>query len=156
MIYLILITLAWIAYQDIKDRQVYLFLLISLIASGLLSFLNNSTIANFINNIITNLSILLVIVLILWFYSKFRMKLELSKALGLGDVLFFIYLAVGFPTITFLVLYSFSLLFSLLLFLILKSKMEEKTVPLAGFQSIFIFVILLVNLATNMLNLYVI
>ncbi|WP_299627653.1 hypothetical protein [uncultured Tenacibaculum sp.] len=82
------------------------------------------------------------------------MKQSLFSAIGLGDFLFFIALAVAFPLTTFLIIFITSLLFSLLLFLVIKKKLKEKTVPLAGFQAIFLFLILLLNLTFDIVNLY--
>jgi len=82
------------------------------------------------------------------------MKKTINEGIGLGDILFFIALAVSFPIITFLILFSLSLLFSLLLFVILKPSLKQKIAPLAGLQALFLFIILFINLTFNFVNLY--
>ncbi len=82
------------------------------------------------------------------------MHKKFEDTLGLGDVLFFIALGIGFPTLTFLVLLATSLIFSLLIYLIIKSNLKSKKVPLAGFQALFIFIILFINLMFNIVNIY--
>ncbi|NVK51286.1 MAG: hypothetical protein HWD85_00005 [Flavobacteriaceae bacterium] len=101
-----------------------------------------------------NLSFISILLLILYLYTKIQMKKKLSKSLGLGDVLFFLFLGVSFPTATFLVLFSGSLVFSLLVFLLLKPILKEKTVPLAGLQSLFLTLVLIVNSFFNFVDLY--
>ncbi|WP_348712023.1 hypothetical protein [Tenacibaculum sp. 190524A05c] len=82
--------------------------------------------------------------------------MSLFEALGLGDILFFLVFAIGFPVETFLLLFITSLLFSLIIFISLKAKLRHKTVPLAGFQALFLFLILFINLAFDIVNLYTI
>lgn len=84
------------------------------------------------------------------------LKKALKNTFGLGDFLFFIILAIGFPTATFLVLFSFSLLFSMLLFFLLKHQLKHKTVPLAGLQALFICLVFIANWFFNFSNLYII
>ncbi|AUC13862.1 hypothetical protein BTO06_01260 [Tenacibaculum sp. SZ-18] len=84
------------------------------------------------------------------------MRLSFSQALGFGDILFFLVFVFGFPVKTFLWLFVSSLVFSMILYFITKSKMKEETVPLAGFQALFLFLILFINLIFNIHSLYAI
>jgi hypothetical protein len=63
----------------------------------------------------------------------------------MGDLFFFILLAVSLPILSFLILFVFSLIFSLLIFILLKNTFKEKTVPLAGLQSLFLSLVLIAN-----------
>ena len=74
--------------------------------------------------------------------------------MGLGDVYFFIALAVGFPTGTFVVLLSASLVFSWAVYQVVKKKLKDPLVPLAGFQALFLFVALALNSCFHISNLY--
>ena len=150
----LIISLGAIAYQDIKERKVYLWLLlITFFLIGFLHYQQRTYIQFFITSLI-NIVIVLTIVTILFLYTKFKLKLPIKETFGLGDFLFFLILAIGFPTITFVVLFSFSLFFSLLLFLLLKRKLTQKTVPLAGLQALFFVFIFLLNWITSSVNLY--
>jgi apolipoprotein N-acyltransferase len=55
--------------------------------------------------------------------------------------LFFVCIAFSFSIVSFLFLFIFALLFSLLLYLVLKHRQTEKTVPLAGYMSLFFAVV---------------
>ena len=78
---------------------------------------------------------------LLFLYTRLIAKRKLiNESLGLGDVLFFFAIGMGFPSITFLVLFATSLLFSLCLFFATKRLLHERTVPLAGFMSLFFII----------------
>lgn len=153
---LLIISLISICYQDFKERQVYLGLLI--ITGVFMSFLyfKNSDPMVYFWNIILNTTVILIIYLILFFYSLWRLKKSISQTFGLGDLLFFIILANGFSTATFLVLFTFSLIFSLILYASIKSNLKIKTVPLAGLQAVFIVFIYAFSWIFQWTNLYVI
>lgn len=150
----LIISLGAIVYQDIKERSIYLWIL--LLTIFLIGFLHyqHSVPVQFLPTILLNIGIVLVIVFILFLYAKFKLMLAFQNTFGFGDLLFFIVIAIGFPTITFIVLFSFSLFFSLTLYLILKKKLTHKTVPLAGLQALFFSLIFLLNWAFNFVNLY--
>lgn len=154
LIYLFLILLLIIFYQDVKERLVSLAVLLITIALGAFLYFKSSFFYIYLFNILTNLLLLLAIIFVIYLYSKLKLKKPFFYSIALGDILFFIILAVSFPTIAFLILFSTSLLFSLMLFLILKSGLAKKTVPLAGFQSLFLFLILFINLIFNIVNIY--
>lgn len=149
-----IVTLISIFYQDLKDRKVYVHLL--LLVTTLLGFLYSKNVSKevFITSILTNAFIVFFIVSMLFLYAKFKLKLPLYTVFGLGDLFFFLALAVGFPTISFIVLFSFSLFFSLTVFLVTKKQLKHTTVPLAGFQALFFAIIFLLNWAFNFVNLY--
>ncbi|TCI85575.1 hypothetical protein [Tenacibaculum sp. M341] len=153
---LLLINLSVITYQDFKERQVVVLLFVSAILLGLGLFALNANITLLLVSIKVNLLVILAVFLTLYVYAKFKMKMKLSETIGLGDAFFFIFLACSFPIITFLTLFSTSLIFSLILFLILKSGLKDKTVPLAGLQSLFVAIVLLINKLFDVINLYAI
>lgn len=145
-----------LVYQDFKERKVYLSLL--LIPLFLLGFLNykNSLASQFLINTTLNFALVIIILGFLFFYSKYKLKESLQNTFGLGDALFFLVIAVGFPTFTFIVLFSFSLIFSLVLFLIIKKNFKQQTVPLAGLQALFLSLLLSLNWIFNFVDLYLI
>lgn len=143
-------------YQDMKERKVYLFFFILGLFCGGLIYYQHSFIEVFLVNISLNTAIISAIALLLFLYTKIVLRKKLSETIGLGDFLFFILLAVSFPTITFLLLFSTSLIFSLLLFLLLKSSFTVKTIPLAGLQAFFLSMMLIINWFFNFVNMYAI
>ncbi len=150
----VIIILLAISFQDIKERKVFLWLfLLSGALLGTMHYLNVFPIQFFISIAINIFSVGIVIG-ILALVSKFLLKKKLKDGFGLGDALFFMVLAISFPTVTFLVLFSFSLMFALISHIIFKNKNEKKTVPLAGLQAIFVGLLLCVNWIFDFTNLY--
>lgn len=137
----IIIILGIIFWQDYKERMVYWFMYPLL---GLLGFITQS----YYNDIyltllssIVNLCLILTMLLVLYVYSKFFLKKKLiGESIGIGDVLFFIFLSFCFSIVSFLILFVFSLVFSLVLHVFLRKKKNE-TVPLAGYMSVFFAVV---------------
>lgn len=153
----ILLSLAWITYQDIKERHVFVFLFP--LITVLLGFLHYTEVSksNFVYAIGINFIMIAIIFLCSFLYAKLKMKVSFFKeAFGLGDLLFFVAFAIAFPTITFVIMFVFSLLFSLIMGIITKQKSKDQTIPLAGYMSLFLFLILTINWVSNGINLYLI
>lgn len=135
---LLLSTFFLILYQDCKDRKVYWFLYPVI---GILTLLLQIKVVPFYSvliNVAINLLFIAILLLVCYLYAAFRLKKNLLKEVfGLGDVLFFVFIAFSFSIVSFFVLFVFSLFFSLLLHFILKHRQTEKTVPLAGYMSLF-------------------
>lgn len=129
-----------ILYQDSKDRLVYWFFypLVGVLAFSI-QYLT-LPIHSVLINIATNLILVSFLLLVCYIYTKLR-NLNFSNSFGFGDVLFFIFISFTFSTISFFVLFIFSLFFSLLIHFILSQKNNEKTVPLAGYMSLFFAVV---------------
>lgn len=145
--------LFWVFYEDVKDKKVTLVLLISLFVVG--GFLNSQyqIIELFLISSLINFGVILMVTMLLFIYTKVKLKTALFKVFGVGDLLFFAFMAVSFPTTTFLVLFSTSLIFSLILSLIFQKKLQ-KLIPLAGFQALFLGLIIGANQLLNIVNLY--
>jgi len=128
-----------ICYQDIKKRTVYWFLFPMLaVLMGCLHY-QFTVVLLFFTHILLNTLLISLILLILYLYTKIVSKKKfINHSFGLGDLLFFYAMAIGFPTLTFIVLFSCALLFSTLIFFSFKNNMTKKTVPLAGFMSLFL------------------
>jgi hypothetical protein len=143
-----------IFFQDLKERKVTLTLLVSgILIGGFLHFQKLIAIV-FLSNSMVNLIIISLIFSFLWLYAKLKLKKKIQEVFGLGDFLFFCLLAVSLPIVSFLVIFVFSLFFSLVVFMLIKSSLKQKTVPLAGFQSIFFAIVLVFDVFMNALNIY--
>jgi len=150
---LMLLLLSWIFYEDTKDRKVTLVVLLSLIVvGGYLNFQEQITML-FLLSLLINLGVVFIVVLLLFLYSKIKLKSSLFRVFGMGDLLFFIFMSVSFPTTTFLVLFSVSLIFSLMISLLFQKKFQNM-VPLAGLQALFLILIIGANTLLNVVNLY--
>lgn len=156
MIYIFLILLLLIFLQDLKERQVYWFLLIIAIFIGGYIYYQKTILQIFIINVGSNLLFVLFLFFVLKLYSKYKLQKNLFEAIGGGDFLFFLVISVSFPITSFMVLFSVSLIFSLILFISVKPFLKKKTVPLAGFQALFFMLVLLLNTAFKWVDLYAI
>lgn len=147
--------LSLIAYQDLKDRMVHWILFpIAAFFMGTLYF-TKSGLEQYSLFVIGNLILVITVLSILYMYTKYLRKMEfLDVSFGLGDILFFIAFALGFPTVTFLILFVSSIVFSLLIFLIFNRKGTIENVPLAGFMSIFLIGIYGISFLPKVPSLY--
>ena len=121
-----IIILGIIAYQDFKLLAVswILFPLLA-ISLGLVHF-SFIDIKSFYWSVGINFLVVSVVLLVLYIYALIKLKQSFSTVFGLGDILFFYAFAMGFPSVTFLVLFVFSIFFSLVLHLLLSRNTEEK------------------------------
>lgn len=155
---LLMLCLAYIALQDFKDRRVFWFLFpAAMLLFGFVHFMKTADIGSFIYQLGINWSMVAFVVLTLFLYTRLiAKKAFLNHSLGLGDILFFFALGAGFPPLTFTILFAGSILFSLLIFIGLKSRLKWRTVPLAGLMSAYIIVVISYSLVFNSPDLYVI
>ncbi|SHK68910.1 hypothetical protein SAMN04488007_3655 [Maribacter aquivivus] len=151
----LLIVLALITLQDIREKKVSWVLFP---ITGLLLFVlyENKTIIQYsyiflVMNIILTTSILAI----LFLYTRIIRKMKfLNVSFGLGDVLFFYAFALGFPTVTFLILFVSSIIFSLMVSLIQKKKNKANGIPLAGLMSLFLVFVFSIEFLPNQPSLY--
>ena len=141
-------------YQDMKDRNVYLWLLVFGILIGGCIHLQSQNFTVFLATISGNLIFIAIVFAILWLYAKIKLKKQIFEVFGAGDLLFFVLIAVSLPTVSFLTVFVFSLLFSLTVFMLFKEGFKEPTVPLAGLQSLFLGLVLIANKVLVSVNLY--
>ena len=134
----LIITFLVIFWQDTKDRLVYWFLYPLVGCIGFVIQVSYTGYGTSIINSIANLVFITVLLSVAYLYSKFVMKKEfVNESIGVGDILLFIFLCFTFATITFFILFVFSLVFSLMIHLYFKKKSNHKNVPLAGYIAIF-------------------
>ena len=149
--------LGGICYQDIKERRVYWFFF-PWVGSTLclIYFMRVADSTVFLLNLGVNLLLVTVLLLLSFLYTRLITKKPfLNYSLGLGDIFFFVAMALGFPIVTFLVLLVNGLLFSLLGFLLMKKQLKLPTVPLAGFMSIFLAIVLVYSTFFTTPSLYI-
>ncbi len=132
--------LVWITVQDVKHREVWNYHFILFGAMGTFLFYSHSLSINFyLLSILVNVLLVSLILLLTKIVMKYIFKRE-NHYLGLGDVFFFFAFALSFPTLTFINFFVFAILFTFVLHLLIKKKHanNHKTIPLAGFMSIFL------------------
>ncbi len=134
---LLIISLLFVFLQDVKTREVY-WILFPVIASccGILHY-QNVVYSTFIYAVGVNFIFISLMLLVIYLYSKYKLKMAFKNTFGLGDVLLFIGLTLSFSTTSFIILFVFSLVFALVLHLFFKTKTKIASVPLAGYLSLF-------------------
>jgi len=143
------------AYQDIRDREV-IWVLFPLLGTCLaLTFGLQVGLSLYAMTILINLVLTSGVILLLWTVTTFLFKKPfLNVSFGLGDLLLFYMIALGFPTMTFVHLLVGSLLFSLVAFSLMKILLQTKTVPLAGLMGLFLMAMTLLSLVPGSPSLY--
>lgn len=145
-----------LCYQDLKERQIAIYLLgIALISTTLL-FVQQVPLQTYLWQCLQNTAIIAMLLAIIWIYSRLKLKQSLNQVFGLGDALFFLVPALSFPSTSFLLLFIASLIFSLLLFWVIKPRLAHKTVPLAGLQALFFAMVLGLNWFFEFNDLYLV
>ena len=153
---IVISSLLVIFYQDFKERLVYwwLFPITGIIFA--LIHLNKVGMSQFLIHIAFTMTIVSLLLGVLWVYIKLRPgNLRFKDALGLGDILFLIALALGFSPISFMTLIVFGFLFTLVLHQLLQVK-QKKTVPLAGYLALFFTGVLIFHAFGGYPDLYMI
>ena len=145
--------LFWIFYEDLKDREITLFVMLGLLCLGGYLNLREHLFEIFLMSTLMNVMMVSLVLLILWLYSKVKLKSGLFQVFGTGDLLFFLFMAVSFPITSFLVLFSCSLFFALIFSVVFKKRLT-KWVPLAGIQALFLGLIVGANQVFEVVNLY--
>jgi hypothetical protein len=151
---ILFIALIRIFLQDMQERKVYVVLFGA--TGSILAFLHlySTTLQSFFISIMSNLLVVAIVSCCLLLYSNLKLKKPLKGTFGLGDILFFIVLALGFSTGSFVILFVCSLFFTLITSLIFKTKLGLPTIPLAGLQALFVALTLIVNWVFDFTNLY--
>jgi len=151
---ILIITFTFILYQDTKQRLVswFLFPIIGLTCGVM--FVYKTSLELFLYSILFNSSFVFILLSVLFLYSKFKMRVHVRETIGLGDVLLFFALTCTFSLISFITLFVFSLILSLLIHIILSKRDSQKTVPLAGHMSLFFAISYLANWSGLITNLY--
>ena len=125
----------------------WIFFPIGFIITFYILYINNNGINLFFSLAINSFFLLFqlgVIYLFTWF--RFRQRTNIFKSsFGLGDLLFLIMLIPLFSPINYIAFFLGSIVFSLIIYLILKTfKIYKKEkIPLAGFQSLFLTFVLI-------------
>jgi hypothetical protein len=149
--FLACITLAIIAYQDFRYRAIHwlLFLFVSVlfIIDGLLTV----QLIQYVFNIIFNILLIMIQFLMLYLFYIYRgrnLKTIVSSFIGVGDIIFILILSLAFSWQNFLFYYIGSLIFSIIIWFVLKqfSMVKGELVPFAGLMAIFFILVLIIEL----------
>jgi hypothetical protein len=132
-----ILILAIIFVQDICNRSIHFSLPILLFIFGLIF---NYYVLEMGHNWMYNLCFVVVnIIGVIIYFSVKNKKVSnpIDVAIGWGDIVFFIAITPFFLFKTFMLFFTASLIFSLACFYIIRLFKNIKTIPLAGYMSLF-------------------
>lgn len=138
----LLIALAIIAFQDIKYRKIHVTL--PFLIFGLSLFLCHLHFLSW-KVILGNAAFFLITFSILTAYMSLKNKKIINPFeayFGLGDFLYFLAVTPLFYLKGYMSYFIFSLLFSLVVYYIFLKFLTQKTIPLAGFASLFLILVI--------------
>lgn len=141
-----------IAYQDIKYRHIHFVLpILTMIDAIILNYTNFSM----INTLYILVFLLIVFSVLIVYFSLKRNKFIniLKEDIGLGDIILLVAFVPLFTLRNYILFFITGMLFSLLLFAIFYKYYRHKTIPLAGYLSIYMFFILLISSCSS-INLF--
>lgn len=149
--------LSLIAYQDYRYRAVswILFPLLAVLF-GVLTFICGNAFLLVIYTL-TNLVFLSLNMAILALYFIFRkvtIRSLFTVYLGIGDLLFFCCLCFLFNPKRYILFYLVSLILAAIAFSLIRLVKKKTSIPLAGFQSIVLICLFLVQLCDSQVNLF--
>lgn|ERR1035437_3757971 len=140
-----------IAYQDFKYRAIHWLLFLLICVLFIIDALTSMSLIQYAKNVYYNLILIVfqLTLLYLFYVIKGRnLKSILNKIIGTGDVLFILLLSLFFSWHSFLFYYIGGLVFSIIIWLLLKHLLiiEEEFVPFAGLMAVFCILIIIIEL----------
>ncbi len=136
-----LIILGFLAYQDFKQREISWILIPLLIILHAIISIRSISLENAVLYFLINSGFILLQLLFLTVYFSVKNRAFtniINTYLGIGDIWFFVVLALAFSPVNFILFYLGSLFLTMIGFLVWKglSKSSEKEIPLAGVMAV--------------------
>lgn len=142
--------------QDIKYRAIHFALLIAVFIISLIKgFKSEISLYEFVFSSLF-LSLTTVGMIFYFFIKNKKFINPINKLIGIGDILFFIAVLPLFSSKSYVLFFITGMLFSIIMHLITLLFKDPKTIPLAGFLSVYLVIIGLLNslVSQNLFNLY--
>ena len=152
---ILIIGLAMVIYQDLRYRKIHI-LSTGLILIGAILFRGIEQLIVFPGVwLIYGFLCLNFLAVFIYFSVKNGSVINPFKThVGLGDVLFLIAIAPIFYLKSYIVFFVTGMLFSLILFVVLKPILKQKTIPLAGYLSILLLCTITLNEVTDRCDIF--
>lgn len=143
---LVIMILGFVFYEDLKFRGVQWWAFPVLFCLSTLNAWLTSKDLVFLSELITTylfLSLLLITTGSVYFLVT---KKNITKSLGIGDILFFVAIAPLFTTWDYLLFLSISFVLIAMFHVAIQFWIKSKTIPLAGYQSVLLIGVLSLRL----------
>ena len=131
-----------ILYQDLKSRQIHIVLPVILFGLSIAAYLQSFT---GWKNLLLNIGFYILTMALMMTYISIREKKVVNPFInhfGLGDFLFFIAICPLFYLHNYILYFIFSLMFTVAIHLSFKKYMTVTTIPLAGWASLFLILVI--------------
>jgi len=141
-------TLLAVVFQDLKHRAIHVVLPILLCIGAITRFL---ILEYAISELLFTVVFLVLVLLGLFIYTSIKSKRIINpvdSSIGLGDIVFFIAVIPLFFSTTYILFFSTGMLFSIVCHLLF-TKNKAAHVPLAGYLSIYLILLSMVNFFTD-------
>lgn len=140
---LLIILLVTVAYSDFKYRHVLLWQFLAIGGIFLINALMYISFLDFMRNWAINIGIVLIQLLIVqaWFVLRDKKNRNIvNKMIGMGDILFFVLLAMYFETYSFVLFVTGTLLIISIIYLFRKIFSSDglESIPLAGWWALML------------------
>ena len=137
----LIVVLIFVFFQDLKNRTIHVGLPIAVfLLSVFINYLSRDLELKFIAY---NMAFILINIIGLVLYFSFKNKRfinPIDRFIGLGDLVFFLAITPLFHLKVFMLFFIFGLLFSLLIHMVFVFFKQKKTIPLAGYFSLFFII----------------
>lgn len=140
-----LICLFFIFIQDIKFRHIHFIFPTTIFIGSCFLLLKKGDYFIIISNVIFFLTTLSLLVLYMSLKSK-RFINPFISYFGIGDLIFYLSITPVFFLNNYVLFFILSMFFSLAMQYIINKKPKEKTIPLAGFASLLLILIIIRDL----------
>lgn len=145
---ILLCTLVAVVVQDLKYRAIHVLLPILLLAGAIVRFF---ILEHPISELLFTVVFLMMVMVGLFTYTVVKTKKisnPIDKSIGLGDLVFFIAIIPLFFSTAYILFFTTGMLFSIICHLLF-TKDKEAHVPLAGYLSIYLIVLSVINFLTD-------
>lgn len=142
-----MLCLTGIFIQDWKNRHIHVVLPIVIFICSCIAVGKSGKL--FLSGVIQNAAFFLLILSVLVVYMSIRKKNiqnPFKNYFGLGDFIFYLSVTPLFATKQFIVYFILSMFFSIIMQKALRKQMVDSSVPLAGFSSLFLSIVILKDL----------
>lgn len=139
----LVLCLLTIFFQDWRYRKIHIALPVLILVFCFLSIDQRYVLQ--LRNMAYNMAFFLTVLGILVVYMSIKNKQFLNpfdNYFGLGDLLFYLTISPLFLLNQYIIFFILSMLFSIILQLLLKKFIKEKTVPLAGFSALLLLLVI--------------
>lgn len=151
----LIIGLILIAYQDLKFRKIHVALPVLIFMMAILKSIYSYGEVNKDMDLIYGFIILNFFVIFIYLSIKEKRWVNpFKKHIGLGDFLFLLAIVPLFNLRPYIIFFIMGMVFSLVLYRIFRARSNYNNIPLAGYFSILLLVLIMVNMGLTTCDLF--